>query len=76
VAAAGWAGGHLVVVLDPAIDGTTPADLPADALVLAVDGTATGLGDPIGRYAAAVDAGQVPADAFALTLGAGEPAAS
>ena len=75
-AAAAWAGAHLVVIVDPATDGAPPAELPADALVLAVDGGATALGDAIGRYAAAVDAGSAPAEAFAATLGAGEAVAS
>jgi sugar/nucleoside kinase (ribokinase family) len=75
IAAAGWAGAHLVVALDPAAP-TAQGDVPGDALILAVEAGATGLGDPIGRYAAAVDAGQDPAEAFALTLGAGEPIAS
>ena len=74
VAAARWAGAHLVVALDPAMDGPAPADLPADALVLAVAGDAVGLGDAIGRYAAAVDRGDDPAAAFAATLGAAETA--
>jgi hypothetical protein len=73
MAAAGWAGAHLVVIVDPATDAAPPADLPADALVLAVDGGATALGEAIGRYAAAVDGGTAPADAFAASLGAGEP---
>jgi sugar/nucleoside kinase (ribokinase family) len=74
VAAARWAGAHLVVALDPAMDGPAPADLPADALVLAVAGDAVGLGDALGRYAAAVDRGDDPAAAFAATLGAVETA--
>jgi sugar/nucleoside kinase (ribokinase family) len=73
IAAARWAGAHLVVALDPATDATPPAEAPDDALVLAVDGDADGLGDALGRYAAAVDAGGAPAEAFATTLGAGEP---
>jgi sugar/nucleoside kinase (ribokinase family) len=75
-AAARWAGAHLVVALDPGTDAAPPDDLPADAVVLAVDGDGAGLGDAIGQYAAAVDAGRSPAEAFAATLGTGEPAGS
>jgi sugar/nucleoside kinase (ribokinase family) len=76
IAAAGWAGADLVVIVDPAVDGAPPDDLPADALVLAVDGGASALGEAIGRYAAAVDGGTAPAEAFAATLGAGDVVAA
>ena len=65
-----------IVVLDPAIDAEAPDDLPSDVLLLAVDGDAAALGDAIGRYAAAVDAGESAEAAFAATLGAGEPVAT
>ena len=63
--AAAWAGAHLVVLSRPtdATDGA--GDLPGDALVLVADASATGVATTIGRYAAAVDAGAPPADAFA-----------
>jgi hypothetical protein len=72
VAAASYAGAHLVVVTDPTSGAGTNAALPADALVLAAAAGATGVGATIGRYAAAVDQGTDPAPAFAATLGATE----
>jgi hypothetical protein len=67
VAAAAWSGAHLLVIADPA----APLDVPEGAVVLAVDpATAERLGPLVGRYAALVDAGSTPADAFAATLGA------
>lgn len=61
--AAGYASAHLVVVTDPRIaqDGAPPAD----ALVIAAAAGATGVAGLLGRYAAAVDAGEDPATAFA-----------
>jgi hypothetical protein len=72
VAAASYAGAHLVVITDPTSGAGTTAALPADALVLAAAAGATGVGATIGRYAAAVDQGTDPAAAFAATLGATE----
>jgi pfkB family carbohydrate kinase len=66
-AAAGWSGAHLLVIADPAVT----LDPPDGAFVLAADAvTAERLGPLVGRYAALVDAGSTPADAFAATLGA------
>ncbi len=66
-AAAGWSGAHLVVIVDPA----APVASPEGAFVLAADpATAERLGPLVGRYAALVDAGSDPAEAFAATLGA------
>lgn len=63
--AAAWASAHLVVLTRPT-DPTDPeGELPADALVLVADTSATGVAATIGRYAAAVDAGSTPAAAFA-----------
>ena len=69
--AAAWASAHLVVLARPT-DETDANDgagtLPADALVLVADGSATGVATTVGRYAAAVDAGTMPADAFAAAF--------
>lgn len=64
IAAAAWAAAHLVVVLGP---GTSPpTDIPDDALVLAVsDAEGQDIGELVGAYAAAVDAGEAPGTAFA-----------
>jgi hypothetical protein len=71
VAAAGWAEAALVVV-SPA-GGTVPAGLPADAIVFEAPET-----DPdgvfaamIGTFAAALDAGVDPGDAFRSSLDSG-----
>ncbi len=74
VAAAAYGGAHLVVVR--AGESPSPSDvaLPTDALVLAAPLDGTALGDPLGRYAAAVDAGEDPAAAYAATFGVLEPA--
>ncbi|MGK2850171.1 MAG: hypothetical protein ACSLFN_04580 [Candidatus Limnocylindrales bacterium] len=63
IAAAGYASAHLVVVTDPDVADTESP--PADALVIAAAAGATGVADLLGRYAAAVDAGEDPATAFA-----------
>jgi sugar/nucleoside kinase (ribokinase family) len=78
-AAAGWAGASLIVAAsDP--DATAGVDLPTDALVLALDlaemasgadDGAEGLVPLLGRYAAAVAAGEPPATAFAALTAAG-----
>ena len=64
-AAAGYAGAHLVVVADPAA--ALPGEVPPDALVVTATDDAEGVGEVLGRYAAAVDSGQEPAAAFAAT---------
>jgi sugar/nucleoside kinase (ribokinase family) len=71
VAGASFAGAHLVVLL-PAAD-PAPADLPAAATVLAAPGPDDGaFGALVGTYAAGLDAGREPADAFrAATSGIG-----
>lgn len=70
VAAAGYASAHLVVVADPHAAATESA--PADALVIAAAADAIGVADLLGRYAAAVDAGEDPGTAFAaVSVGAG-----
>jgi sugar/nucleoside kinase (ribokinase family) len=68
--AARWAGAQLVLVLDEGA--TAPADLPADAVVFEAPGI-----DPDGafaalvaRFAAALDAGTDPGDAFRASVGA------
>ena len=66
--AAAWASAHLVVLARPTDPTDGAADLPADALVLVADGSATGVAATIGRYAAAVDAGTAPADAFDIAF--------
>jgi hypothetical protein len=68
--AASWASAHLVVVIAPAV--TPPSGLPADALLLTIDEGAEGVAGLVGRYAAAVDAGQEPAAAFASLSAAAE----
>lgn len=71
VAAADWASAHLVLVTgsgDGAVDGAI--ELPAGTLVLAAADDADGVGDLVGRYAAAVDAGSAPTAAFEATFGA------
>jgi hypothetical protein len=68
VAATSWASAHLVCVTPPAAP--VPPDLPADAVVLAATDDAAGLAGMLGRYAAAVDAGELPEAAFRATLAA------
>ena len=62
--AAGWAGAHLVVVTSPSesLDMT----LPGDALVLSAGPDADGLAVRLGRYAAAIDAGESADTAYAV----------
>lgn len=63
VSAAGWAGARLVVVLEP--EGDVPAEVPADALVVAAAADdAEGVGARIGRYAAALSRGDDAAAAY------------
>jgi hypothetical protein len=62
VAATGWAGARLVVVLEP--DGEVPARMPADALVVAAGADDAGVGARIGRYAAALSRGDDAAAAY------------
>jgi ribokinase len=67
--AAAFAGAHLVALVEEGSD--PPADTPATATILSVpasdpDGDFARL---IGSYAAALDAGQAPGDAFAAALG-------
>ena len=66
--ATGWASAQLVVLVDP--DG--PAiEAPPTGLVLAVDRRAgDAIGPLVGRYAAAIDEGVAPAEAFDATLAA------
>lgn len=59
--AATYASAHLVVVADPRV---ASPEAPDDALVIAVASDATGVADLLGRYAAAVDGGADPAEAF------------
>ncbi len=67
--AAAFAGAHLVVLVPP--DGSIPAAVPSGATVLAVPGEADdgAFGAFVGAYAAALDAGAVPAEAFAAAVG-------
>ena len=67
IAAADYAGAHLVVVADP--DGAAPDALPTAALVVEASDDAAGFGDLLGRNAAAVDRGEAPATAFAMLSG-------
>ena len=67
--AAAFAGAHLVVLVEEGSD--PPAGVPGAATVLAAPGS-----DPdgafstlVGRYAAGLDAGTAPADAFATARG-------
>ncbi len=71
VAAANWAEAHLVVVLEP--DASAPAGIPPDALVVAAArDDAEGVAARIGRYVAAVAAGEDRSGAYAsLTAEAG-----
>ena len=67
IAAADYAGAHLVVVAGP---DAAPLDaLPAAALVVEASDGSGGFGDLLGRYAAAVDRGEAPAAAFAMLSG-------
>jgi hypothetical protein len=76
VAACGYAQMRLVVLLAPhgLAARTVPAGVPEDATVLAApDGDADDGGSfatLVGTYAAALDAGSAPADAFAAAQGA------
>jgi hypothetical protein len=64
VGAASWAGAHVVALLVP--DDPPAAILPPDSLVVAVlPSAAEDVGGLIGHYAAAVDLGGLPDDAFA-----------
>lgn len=67
IAAADYAGAHLVVVAEP--DATAPEASPAAALLVEASDNAAGFGDLLGRYAAAVDRGEAPATAFAMLSG-------
>lgn len=68
---AAWTGAALVVIGGAAVDGPT-LDLPTDATVLKAperdpDGTFAGF---VGAFAARLDAGETPADAWAATTSA------
>jgi ribokinase len=67
VAAAAWAGAHLVVVLAAGVD----LEVPGDALVVVADeGDAdAGVAGAIGRYAAAIDRGDDGARAYRELVG-------
>lgn len=71
VDAAAFAGAHLVLLVPAGV--LPPADLPADATVLAApDGPDDGeFGTLVGVYAAALDRGIGPADAFRAATGGG-----
>jgi hypothetical protein len=63
IAAASWSGAHLIGLVKP---GDEPADVPADATILQRPETDDGsFAAMVGRYAAALDAGDEPAAAFA-----------
>ncbi len=71
VVAASWGSAHLVVVTAPGAP--APDGVPADALVLAApdDGAAVAaVATLLGRYAAAIDAGEAPAGAFKALMAA------
>ena len=63
VVAAAWAGARLVLVVEPEAD--VPAGVPSDALVVsAAADDAEGVGERIGRYAAALSRGDDAASAY------------
>jgi hypothetical protein len=63
VAAAGWGGARVVVVVEPDTD--VPPGVPADALVVAAaSDDAEGVGARVGRYAAALSRGDDAAAAY------------
>ena len=63
VAAAGWGGARVVVVVEP--DADVPPAVPADALVVAAaSDDAEGVGSRVGRYAAALSRGDDAAAAY------------
>jgi sugar/nucleoside kinase (ribokinase family) len=66
VAGAAYASAPLIVLVEP---GAEPDPLPATALVLEVEPDAETIADAVGRYAAALDAGQDPSAAFRATVG-------
>lgn len=70
VEAAGFAGAHLVLLLPPGVD--APAALSRDATILGVpDGPDEGaFAALVGAYAAALDGGRSPAEAFAAVTDA------
>ncbi len=71
VVAASWGNAHLVVVTAPGAP--APDGVPADALVLAApdDGAAVAaVATLLGRYAAAIDAGEAPAGAIKALMAA------
>jgi sugar/nucleoside kinase (ribokinase family) len=61
--AAGWAGAHLVVVTPP---GSQATSLPDGALLISAEHDAESLAERLGRYAAAVDAGESANTAYAV----------
>jgi hypothetical protein len=66
VAGAGYASAPLIVLVEP---GAEPDPLPASALVLEVEPDAEAVADAVGRYAAALEAGQDASAAFTATVG-------
>ena len=68
VVAASWGNAHLVVVTAPGAP--APDGVPADALVLAAPHDGAAVGALLGRYAAAIDAGEAPAGAFKALMAA------
>jgi len=74
VAAATWAETSLVALVPP--DGDAADGLPAGSLSLAVaDEDESAAGTSIGRYAAAIDRGEPPRDAYAALVASGSASA-
>lgn len=70
VEAAGFAGARLVLLVDDHAASAAPVGLPGDATVLAVPGDDDGsFARLVGAYAAGLDAGVEPAQAFATAIG-------
>jgi hypothetical protein len=70
VAAAGWSGAHVVLVTTPG--DARPDGLPPDALVVEAPTEAEdagGVGELLGRYAAAIDGGSGPTEAYEALIG-------
>lgn len=63
---ASFASAALVVLVEPGQGG---ANAPESAVVLEVPPGADGVGEAVGRFAAAIDVGEAPAAAFEATIG-------
>jgi sugar/nucleoside kinase (ribokinase family) len=68
VEAAGWSGGHLVVITSPGLEGDLA--VPEEVIAVAAEPDAEGVAARVGRYATAIDAGDDRGTAYAALTGA------